>query len=171
MNARRTLTAGLAATALAAGLTTTAALAPTAGPGGGALSALAPQAAQADDAPTPSVQVHEDGGANGVSVARAINELRVEDRGQFVQDAVAKAFEVDGGDYNVVMQNLSQGYDKFGLEGVKLFATVQWGSIQYGLWIAEAGTFKNTGDGGYINWAFQGWFDRPDDQTVVFKRP
>ena len=52
-------------------------------------------------------------------------------------------------------------------EGVKLYANVRYGKVNYGLWIAEGGSFSNTGDGGYINWAFRGWFDRVDN-TVNF---
>lgn len=167
MKIRRTLTAGLAATAIAAGLTTATTLAPASGP----TSALGPQSAHAADDPVPQVQVFEENGVNGPAVANAINQIRTGDRGQFVQEAVTAAFDNDEGDYNVVLMNLSQGYDKFGLEGTHLYANVTWGSIRYGLWIVDAGTFKNTGDGGYINWGFQGWYDRPDDGTVVFKRP
>jgi hypothetical protein len=153
MNLRRTLAATVAAAAI-----TTGAVGATAG------------TAYAEDE-VPSVTISLEDGANGPAVANAISQISTEDRGAFVSEAVSKAFEADGGDYNVVMQNLSQGYDAGGLEGVKLYANVSWGSIHYGLWIVDAGTFKNTGDGGYINWAFQGWWDRPDDQTVVFKRP
>jgi hypothetical protein len=153
MNVRRTLAATLAATTLAAGGTVATA-----------------STAHAEDE-VPSVTISLEDGANGPAVANAISKISTDDRGAFVSEAVSKAFEEDGGDYNVVMQNLSQGYDAGGLEGVKLYANVSWGSIHYGLWIVDAGTFKNTGDGGYINWAFQGWWDRPDDQTVVFKRP
>lgn len=167
MNIRHTLSAGLAATALATGLTTAATLAPTTGP----VSALAPQSAQAADDPVPQVQVFEENGVNGPAVANAIQQVITGDRGEFTQKAVKAAFDNDEGDYNVVMMNLSQGYDKSGLEGVKLYANVTWGSIHYGLWIVDAGTFKNTGDGGFINWAFRGWFDRPDDGTVSFTRP
>jgi hypothetical protein len=150
---KRTLAGSLAAAALAAGATL-----------------AAPTAAHAE-AETPSVTISKEDGVNGPAVANAISQISTEDRGAFVSEAVGKAFDADGGDYNVVMMNLSQGYDALGLEGVKLYANVSWGSIHYGLWIVEAGTFENTGDGGYINWAFQGWYDRPSDGTVVFKRP
>jgi hypothetical protein len=146
-----------------AGLAAAAALA-------GAGTLAAPTAAHAEDE-VPSVTVSLEDGANGPAVANAISKISTGDRGAFVSDAVTAAFDNDGCDCNVVMQNLSQGYDAGGLEGVRLYANVSWGAIHYGLWVVDAGTFKNTGDGGYINWAFQGWYDRPDDGTVVFKRP
>ncbi|WP_340966308.1 stress protein [Bacillus sp. PPSBB_11] len=54
--------------------------------------------------------------------------------------------------------------------GVKTFATVKYGSITYGVWVFENGSFTNKGDGGYINWAFRGWFDR-NGGFVNFRRP
>lgn len=36
--------------------------------------------------------------------------------------------------------------------------------------VFDSGTVTNNGDGGYINWAFQGWFDR-QDMTVSFHTP
>ncbi|MCY9376009.1 hypothetical protein MOF34_12935 [Bacillus sp. T17B1] len=38
------------------------------------------------------------------------------------------------------------------------------------IWVFEDGSFTNKGDGGWINWAFRGWFDR-DDSTVETHRP
>ncbi|MBJ3792196.1 stress protein, partial [Bacillus sp. OA1] len=36
--------------------------------------------------------------------------------------------------------------------------------------VFEDGEFTNKGDGGWINWAFRGWFDR-DGGHVKFYRP
>ncbi|MFP3821487.1 stress protein, partial [Bacillus sp. SIMBA_008] len=36
--------------------------------------------------------------------------------------------------------------------------------------VFEDGSFTNKGDGGWINWAFRGWFDRDGDH-VEFHRP
>ncbi|QBI54067.1 hypothetical protein [Streptomonospora litoralis] len=120
-------------------------------------------------AQSPSVTVHLDDAANGFQVARAVSALDEDNRGEFVRRAVEAAFEASGGRYSVIMMNLSQGYEER-LETKRLYANVRWGNINYGLWIAEAGRFTNTGDGGYINWAFKGWFDR-DGGTVHFHRP
>lgn len=112
------------------------------------------------------VSIHKADGVDGLAVASNIDDISGVDRGEFVEQAVQEAFDHDGGDYNVVMHNLSQGYEE-NLEGVKLYANVRYGKVNYGLWIAEGGSFTNTGDGGYINWAFRGWFDRVDN-TVNF---
>ena len=112
------------------------------------------------------VSIHKSDGVDEIAVASAIDDISGVDRGEFVEQAVQEAFDRDGGDYNVVMHNLSQGYEE-NLEGVKLYANVRYGKVNYGLWIAEGGEFTNTGDGGYINWAFRGWFDR-DDNTISF---
>ncbi|MCY9402193.1 stress response protein YvgO, partial [Bacillus haynesii] len=34
----------------------------------------------------------------------------------------------------------------------------------------ESGQFTNQGDGGWINWAFKGWFDR-NGQNVTVRKP
>lgn len=129
----------------------------------------APGAVVMADTPTPSVTIHTDSGANGVKVAERISQISEKDRGTFVRRAVETAFEVSGSRYNVVMMNLSQGYNER-LQGLRLYGNVRWDGISYGLWIAEAGQFTNTGDGGYINWAFKGWYNR-DGMTVNFHRP
>lgn len=126
-------------------------------------------AASSDDAPEPVVSVHKADGVNGVEIAHAVAQIRTDDRGQFTQDAVKAAFDHDGGDYNVIIQNLAQGYDAK-LDHVRFYASVRYGAVNYGLWISEKGDFTNIGDGGYINWAFHGWFDR-EDKTVHFHRP
>ncbi|GAA1774241.1 hypothetical protein [Streptomonospora arabica] len=126
-----------------------------------------PATVQAAESPT--VTVHLDDGANGFEVGRAISAINEDNRGEFVRRAVDEAFEASGGRYNVILMNLSQGYEER-LESKRLYANVRWGSINYGLWIAEAGEFTNTGDGGYINWGFRGWFDR-EGNTVRFHRP
>lgn len=118
---------------------------------------------------TPEVSIHKADGVNGVQVAQAINNLREGSRDAFTQKAVQEAFDKAGGQYNVVMMNLSAGHEER-LNNVKLYANVKYGAVYYGLWIFEDGEFTNTGDGGFLNWAFQGWFDR-DGSTVRFHRP
>ncbi|MET8981197.1 stress protein [Streptomyces sp. NPDC004539] len=123
----------------------------------------------AADAPTPKVSVHMDKGAHGVRVAEAISKIKEKNRGEFVKKAVNAAFMQSGRRYNVVIMNLSQDYDER-LQGERLYANIRYGSINYGLWIADKGKFANKGDGGYINWGFRGWFKR-DGMTVTFRRP
>ena len=119
-----------------------------------------------DEPPKPEVSVHKADGVNGVQIADAIAGIEEDNRGDFTQKVVDVADDNDGGDYNVVIMNLSQGYDER-LSGTRFYANVRYDSVNYGVWIAEGGEFENTGDGGYINWAFQGQFDR-DGNTVKF---
>jgi hypothetical protein len=123
---------------------------------------------QGDNQPV-TVTVHTDNGANGIHVANAIFNIHTSERDKFVQKAVEEAFNKSGGRFNVILMNLSQGYT-YNLQGIRLYANVRWGHINYGLWIAEAGSFTNTGDGGWDNWGFRGWFTR-NGNTVNFRRP
>ncbi|MGW4208510.1 hypothetical protein ACWEIJ_11045 [Lentzea sp. NPDC004789] len=122
-----------------------------------------------DDPPSVSVTVHTDNGANGVQVANAISGIREKSRDKFVQRAVDTAFSASGSRFNVIIMNLSQGYTH-NLQGIRLYANIRYGQINYGMWIAEAGSFTNTGDGGWENWGFRGWFTR-NGMTVNFRRP
>ncbi|WP_236239728.1 stress protein [Streptomyces sp. CC228A] len=115
-----------------------------------------------------SVKVSMDQLGAGNRIADAIRSIKTDDRGHFVREAVNKAFDAAGGRHNVMLMNLSQGYQER-LHGKRLYANVQWGNIYYGLWIAESGRFTNQGDGGWINWGFKGWFDR-DGGHVTFRR-
>jgi hypothetical protein len=57
------------------------------------------------------------------------------------------------------------------LQGVTLDATYHpSGYPSFRVVAFDSGTVTNNGDGGYINWAFQGWFDR-HDMTVDFRQP
>lgn len=134
--------------------------------GAPAVAAASPSAA--DDAPEPQVTIHKaEGGISGPKVANALSDVREGDRGEFTQKAVDAADGNDDNDYNVIIMNLSQDYDSSRLDGVQAYANVKWDNISYGLWIVEGGEFENKGDGGYINWAFQGEFER-DGNTVKF---
>ncbi|MFJ3933580.1 MULTISPECIES: stress protein [unclassified Streptomyces] len=119
-------------------------------------------------AKTPSVKIAMDQLGRGNAIADAIRSVKTDNRGTFVQEAVNKAFDAAGGRHNVMLFNLSQGYQER-LHGKRVYANVQWGNIYYGLWISESGEFTNTGDGGWINWGFRGWFDR-NGGHVTFHR-
>ncbi|NHH95995.1 Stress response protein YvgO [Bacillus sp. MB95] len=84
-----------------------------------------------------------------------------------------KAFFESGQQYNVMVMNLSQGYNSDQLQGVQYFDTADYDDITFGVWIFEEGTFINEGDGGDDNWAFRGWLERTgdDEKTVNFHRP
>ncbi|MEU5209511.1 stress protein [Streptomyces sp. NPDC020742] len=94
-----------------------------------------------------------------------------QNREGFVKNLRESAFYAAGGQYNVMVHNLSQGYEDH-LNGVKAYGSATYDGVIYGIWVFEDGEFTNQGDGGYINWAFRGWFDRPDNGGYVkFYRP
>lgn len=76
------------------------------------------------------------------------------------------AFYESGQHYNVMVHNLSQPYEDK-LNGVKQYGSATYDGVTYGIWIFEDGEFTNQGDGGYINWAFRGVWERPDNGGYV----
>lgn len=68
--------------------------------------------------------------------------------------------------YNVMVFNLAVSHSDQ-LEGVQVYGSANYGDLIYGIWVFESGTFVNEGDGGYINWAFIGQWDR-DEGSVSF---
>lgn len=123
------------------------------------------------DSPVPKVTVHSDNGANGVKVAHAISQIRTENRGAFVEQAVDAAFEASGKRFNVMIMNLRFNYQER-LQGIRLFANIQYDHVRFGLWIAESGQFINQGEGSWFNWGFKGWYDYDRNTgTVNFRRP
>ncbi|MTH51869.1 stress protein [Bacillus mangrovi] len=105
--------------------------------------------------------------AIGEAIADAVKTA--DNRSGFVKGAMENAFYAAGQQHNVMVMNLSQGYDEQ-LNGVKFFETVEYDGVTFGVWVFEDGKFTNEGDGGYINWSFRGWFER-NDRTVEFSRP
>ncbi|MCR8578657.1 stress protein [Streptomyces sp. Isolate_219] len=89
-----------------------------------------------------------------------------QNREGFVKNLAESAFYASGGKYNVVVHNLSQGYaDNF--KGVQAYGSATYDSVVYGIWVFEEGEFTNLGDGGFINWAFKGAWERPDNGGYV----
>ncbi|MGJ9412884.1 hypothetical protein ACHAAC_09260 [Aeromicrobium sp. CF4.19] len=71
---------------------------------------------------------------------------------------------------NVLVMKADHPYDA-DFQGVELDATYSVdGYPKFRVVVFESGTVTNNGDGGYINWAFRGWFDR-DGMTVNFHQP
>ncbi|MEU3990685.1 stress protein [Streptomyces platensis] len=89
-----------------------------------------------------------------------------QNREGFVKSFMESAFYAAGGKYNVMVHNLSQGYEDH-FNGVQSFGTATYDGVVYGIWVFEDGEFTNKGDGGYINWAFRGVFERPDNGGYV----
>lgn len=107
-----------------------------------------------------------------VAIGQAIADAKktADNRSGFVKGAMEKTFFEAGQTYNVMVMNLSQGYNSNNLQGIQYFDTVDYDGVTFGVWVFEKGTFVNEGDGGYINWAFRGWFER-DGNTVNFHSP
>lgn len=70
--------------------------------------------------------------------------------------------------HNVMVFNLSQEYENR-LHGIVFYASAVYHGITFGIWGFEGGVFINKGDGGSINWAFAGNFDR-DGGYVKFHK-
>lgn len=69
--------------------------------------------------------------------------------------------------YNVLVFNLEVRYSQ-ALRGVVYRQGFRFAGRTYELWIFRDGWFRNEGDGGFINWAFTGSFDKRDN-FVQFK--
>ena len=110
---------------------------------------------------------------SGAQLGLQINDLVVasKNRPGFVKGLMEQANYAAGGKYNVMVFNMSQDYD-FSPRGTKFFKQKDYDGVYYGIWLFEDGTFTNKGDGGYINWAFSGKFQRTGKQghTVNFQR-
>ena len=102
------------------------------------------------------------------AIASAVNAEQ--NRDGFVKNLMESTFYSAGQQYNVMVFNLSQEYEDH-FNSVKFYGSaVYTGGIVYGIWAFEDGEFTNKGDGGWINWAFRGWFDR-DGSRVKFRKP
>ncbi|MDM5152688.1 stress protein [Bacillus sp. DX1.1] len=89
-------------------------------------------------------------------------------RSGFVKGVMESAFYAAGQRYNVMVFNLNQNYDDH-FNGVKFFGTTVYDGITFGIWVFEDGEFTNQGDGGWINWAFRGWFDRNGSHVKFYR--
>jgi len=101
------------------------------------------------------------------AIAGAIAEN--EDRPGWVKNLMESAFFDAGQKYNVMVFNLNENYEH-SFNDLVFYGSASYDGIIFGIWIFESGTFVNQGDGGYINWAFQGWFDR-NGNSVTFYQP
>ena len=115
-------------------------------------------------------------GELGISAAQLgieINNLVVGSRNRegFVRGMMEQATFAAGSNYNVMVFNMSQPYDR-NLQDVKFFKQANYQGVPYGIWIFRDGSFVNKGDGGFINWAFNGNFKRSGNQghTVTFSK-
>jgi hypothetical protein len=129
-----------------------------------------PMAAKEPFTPEVGISLSVDVDVLGIAEAIASSVSRGQNRSGFVKDLMEKSFYAADQKYNVMVFNMSQEYeDQF--QGVQLYASTTYDTdIIYGIWLFESGDFTNKGDGGWINWAFRGWFDR-DGSHVKFRQP
>jgi hypothetical protein len=137
-----------------------------------ALGVAAPQRAVAQKGPPVSAQVNIDLNKTVDDISKTIGAAK--DRGAWVRGMGEQLRAKYGAKYNVMVFNMQQGFDfNPGPPGTykfiqKTFDGGLTGKIQYGIWIfRSAAVFKNKGDGGYINWAFSGAYNR-NGGTVTF---
>ena len=117
-----------------------------------------------------SVDVSIDPLAIGNAIANAINVNQ--ERGAFTDNLVETLFFNAGQKYNVLVVNMGQHPQSGGLQDMVFYGSTTYsdGTI-FGMWAFKSGEFTHDGDGGWINWAMKGWYDRDDDggKHVVFK--
>ncbi|GAA4788356.1 MULTISPECIES: stress protein [Streptomyces] len=157
-----------------------------------AAAAVLVPAAAAHAAPAPASQPHAAAaqgvlpGAFGaqagkVDVASAVLDItkkifnivndaieRKQNRSGYVKSLMEGAFYESGQRYNVMVMNDNIRHTA-NLRGVVYDARVSGIHGRYRVLVFESGQFVNHGDGGWINWAFRGWFDR-NGSTVNFRR-
>lgn len=105
----------------------------------------------------------------GKAIANAVNASQ--NREGFVKNLMETTFYEAGQKYNVMVCNLNQDYqDAF--NNVVFYASAVYPSdgVTFGIWAFRDGEFTLNGDGGYINWAFRGNFERVGHQGhhVIF---
>lgn len=93
-----------------------------------------------------------------------------QNRGGFVKGLMESSFYDAGQRYNVMVQCEDQPFDAGRLNGVVFEARIEHLNKTFHVWVFTDGEYWNKGDGGWINWAFRGWFDR-DGGHVRFHRP
>ncbi len=103
-------------------------------------------------------------------IIRIVNDAieRKQNRSGYVKSLMEGAFYEAGQRYNVMIINDANRHTAR-LNGVVYDAKVSGIHGKYRVLVFESGEFTNHGDGGWINWAFRGWFDR-DGGHVKFRR-
>ena len=105
----------------------------------------------------------------GQAIASAMNNNQ--QRGAFTDNLVQTTFFQAGQKYNVLVVNMAQHPQTGNLQDVVFQASARSddGTI-FGIWAFKSGEFTHDGDGGWINWAMYGWYDRDGDggKHVVF---
>ncbi|MFF9647364.1 hypothetical protein [Kitasatospora aureofaciens] len=93
-----------------------------------------------------------------------------QNRGGYVKSLMEGAFYDARQQYNVVVIKAQHPYTA-NVSGVVYDAVAHGdGYPAFRVIVFQSGTVVNRGDGSWINWAFQGWFNRHGN-TVDFRRP
>ncbi|MUL43235.1 stress protein [Streptomonospora sp. PA3] len=93
---------------------------------------------------------------------------RSQNRSGYVKSLMEGAFYDAGQTYNVMVVKADHPYS-YDLDNIVYDATVHAsGYPAFRVLVFDSGVFTNEGDGGWINWAFRGVFDR-DGMTVHFR--
>ncbi|MEU8775790.1 stress protein [Streptomyces sp. NPDC048606] len=151
-----------------------------------ALPASAAQAAPSQPVPVSSSAAHQPAGEVGamgakVDVASAALDItnkiinivndaieRGQNRSGYVKSLMEGSFYESGQRYNVMVINDQIEY--YGeLHNIVYDAKVSGIHGRYRVLVFDSGQFWNKGDGGWINWAFRGVFDR-DGGHVTFRK-
>lgn len=68
-----------------------------------------------------------------------------------------------------MVMNLGGSYDDR-FHNVALYGSAVYkpDGVTFGIWCFQNGEFTLHSDGGYMNWAFRGWFDRQDKHVKFF---
>jgi hypothetical protein len=99
-----------------------------------------------------------------------------DERARWTQGIRDKLFDTanarnDGHHYNVMVCRKPSS-DASGLRGIIYDGNASFYGTEFKVYAFTNGTFTNKGDGGYINWAFKGWYDRSNGgKTVIFRQP
>jgi hypothetical protein len=105
----------------------------------------------------------------GGIIASAIEEAQANaSRDTFVKNQLEDAWNKAGGRYNIMVINTKLNYS-LDLKGVVGDVTYHHSTYGYRVLVFESGTVVNRGDGGWINWGFQGVWNR-DGGTVNFSK-
>src|SRR5262249_14870394 len=135
-----------------------------------ALGAVPHQRAEAGKGPPVTVDLKVDVNKTVDDISKTITSAK--DRGAWVRGMAEQLRGKYGAKYNVMIFNMQQGFDfdppaPFGFKQASFDGGLA-GKITYGVWVFKgAATFKNKGDGGFINWAFSGAYTRSKDGATV----
>lgn len=90
-----------------------------------------------------------------------------QNRAAFVKTIRTAAYHGAKENYNVVVFNMAVEH-RPRFRDIKYFKSYTYRGLHYGVWVFGSGSFHNKGDGGFINWAYQGCVQR-DRGYLLFR--